>query len=219
MHYLIVEDEPVLQQTLAAFFQRQAKVTAVGTLAAATAAVQAHDFALLLLDLALPDGDGLAWLKDWRPLLTCKILVLTANDSENAVLQGLALADDYVVKPVSLRVLQARIAKLLPPAAITYHGVSLTSTTNTVTRYGQRVSLSANEYRLLAYLFAHPDAILTREQILAAVWDRQDAFVEDNTLTVTIKRLRQKLEDDPTQPQLIKTVRGMGYFLNGQEQK
>ena len=217
MDYLIIEDEPTLRQILATYFARRAAVTAVGSLAAATQAVQQQNYTLIILDLTLPDGDGLAWLQEWQPLLSSKILVLTANDSERTTLQGLALADDYVVKPVSLRILQARIAKLLPPATVTYHGVTLDSTARTVTYAGQPVSLSANEYRLLAYLFAHPNAILTREQLLAAVWDIQDAFVEDNTLTVAIKRLRQKLEAVPSQPQLIKTVRGMGYFLNGED--
>ncbi|ERL65307.1 response regulator transcription factor [Schleiferilactobacillus shenzhenensis] len=217
MAYLIIEDEPVLRQTLAAYFQPQTAVTAVPDLAGATAAVQSRDYTVILLDLTLPDGDGLAWLQTWRPLLSAKIVVLTANDSERTTLAGLALADDYIVKPVSLRVLQARLAKLLPPAVLTFRGVRLDPAARTVTRAGQRISLSANEYRLLAYLFTHPNAILTRDQLLAAVWDIQDTFVEDNTLTVAIKRLRQKLEADPARPQLIKTVRGMGYFLNAEK--
>lgn len=89
MDYLIIEDEPTLRQTLATYFARNAAVTAVGSLAAATQAVQQQNFTLIILDLTLPDGDGLAWLQEWQPLLSSKILVLTANDSERTTLQGL----------------------------------------------------------------------------------------------------------------------------------
>ncbi|WP_179395894.1 response regulator transcription factor [Lacticaseibacillus absianus] len=215
MRLLIVEDEPALRASMAAFFAPQATVQAVGTLAAASVAVGTGPEAIIL-DLALPDGDGLDWLREWRPHLTAKVVVLTANDAEPTQLAGLRLADEYVVKPVSLQVLAARLTRLWPAAPIRLGSVAVTLTTGTVTRAGAPVVLTATEWRLLAYLVTNRGQILSREQLMGALWDAREAYVADNTLTVTIKRLREKLEADPAHPQLIRTVRGMGYFVDEQ---
>ena len=201
MTYLIIEDEPALGKTLQTYFSRDEEVWLAATLAKATTIVKTEHPALIILDLGMPDGDGLAWLKRWRAYLTAKVIVLTANDDESTTIAGLDLADDYVVKPVSLKVLKARIA--------------LNLRTGQVTKNGKPVRLTSAEQRLLAYFFVNPNQILTREQLLAALWDTREQFVADNTLTVTIKRLREKLEDDPAKPTLIRTVRGMGYFIDG----
>ena len=215
MTYLIIEDEPALGKTLQTYFSRDEEVWLAATLAKATTIVKTEQPALIILDLGMPDGDGLAWLKPWRAYLTAKVIVLTADDDESTTIAGLDLADDYVVKPVSLKVLKARIAKQLPGESQQFGVVALNLRTGQVTKNGKPVRLTSAEQRLLAYFFVNPNQILTREQLLAALWDTREQFVADNTLTVTIKRLREKLEDDPAKPTLIRTVRGMGYFIDG----
>ncbi|WP_262314781.1 response regulator transcription factor [Lacticaseibacillus parakribbianus] len=213
MELLIVEDSQPLAASYATYLAPVARVTCVCTLAAASAAVTARPPDAVILDLALPDGDGLAWLTQWRPLLAAKVLVLTANDAEQAELTGLALAEDYVVKPVSLRVLAARLAKLVPPTALTLGDMTVNLSRAELSRDGQVIALSATEWRLVAYFAQNQGQLLTRAQLLAVIWDARDQVVSDNTLTVTVKRLREKLEADPAHPALIRTIRGMGYFI------
>lgn len=215
MNYLIVEDEPALGETLRAYLAKDGQALLATSLAQANERVAQISPDVIILDLSMPDGDGLTWLAQWRKHLTAKVIVLTANDEELTMLKGLRLADDYVVKPVSLRVLKARIAKQLPMTVQQFGAVSLNLATGQVTKNETAVVLTAAEYRLLAYFFANPNQILARDQLLAALWDTREQFVADNTLTVTIKRLREKLEDDPAHPTLIRTVRGMGYFIDG----
>ncbi|MCI1893687.1 MAG: response regulator transcription factor [Lactobacillus sp.] len=215
MKILIVEDEPGLRASMAAFFGSQHQVLEAGDLAAATTALTQSP-ELMILDLTLPDGDGLPWLQLWRPSLSAKVVVLTANDQESTELQGLKLADEYLVKPVSLRVLAARVAKLWPAADLQIGALSVDFAAHRVTRSGQPITLTAAEWRLFSYLVQNRGQILSREQIIASLWDTRDAFVADNTLTVTMKRLRDKLEPDPAKPQLLRTIRGMGYFLDAQ---
>ena len=215
MKILIVEDEPGLRASMAAFFGSQHQVLEAGDLAAATTALTQSP-ELMILDLTLPDGDGLPWLQLWRPSLSAKVVVLTANDQESTELQGLKLADEYLVKPVSLRVLAARVAKLWPAADLQIGALTVDLAAHRVTRSGQPITLTAAEWRLFSYLVQNRGQILSREQIIASLWDTRDAFVADNTLTVTMKRLRDKLEPDPAKPQLLRTIRGMGYFLDAQ---
>lgn len=215
MKILIVEDEPGLRASMAAFFGSQHQVLEAGDLAAATTALTQSP-ELMILDLTLPDGDGLPWLQLWRPSLSAKVVVLTSNDQESTELQGLKLADEYLVKPVSLRVLAARVAKLWPAADLQIGALSVDFAAHRVTRSGQPITLTAAEWRLFSYLVQNRGQILSREQIIASLWDTRDAFVADNTLTVTMKRLRDKLEPDPAKPQLLRTIRGMGYFLDAQ---
>ncbi|WP_203624671.1 response regulator transcription factor [Lacticaseibacillus sp. 866-1] len=215
MQLLIIENEPALRQSMVSFFAAQYRVTEAGTLGEASQAVAAGPDTIIL-DLTLPDGDGLAWLRTWRPHLTAKVLVLTANDQEQAELAGLQLADDFVVKPVSLAVLSARLGKFWPDAPVRLGDVTVNLVSGRVTKVGVPVALAATEWRLLKYLVQHRGQLVSREQLIAALWDAREAFVADNTLTVTIKRLREKLETKPTAPQLIRTIRGVGYFLNDQ---
>lgn len=215
MKILIVEDEPGLRASMAAFFASQHQVLEAGDLAAATTALTQSP-ELIILDLTLPDGDGLRWLQLWRPSLSAKVVVLTANDQESTELRGLKLADEYLVKPVSLRVLAARVAKLWPAADLQIGALTVDLAAHRVTRSGQAITLTAAEWRLFDYLVQNRGQILSREQIIASLWDTREAFVADNTLTVTMKRLRDKLESDPAKPQLLRTIRGMGYFLDAQ---
>lgn len=214
MQLLIIEDEAALAQSMAQYFAKDT-VQLAQTLAEASRAVQSQTPDAIILDLLLPDGDGIAWLRQWRPLIAAKVLVLTANDSEPTMLTGLKLADDYVVKPVSLRVLAARLAKLVPPERLMLGDLQVDLAAGQVQRAGQPVILSPIEWRLTAYFAQHQGVLLTRQQLIAVIWDVQEHYVSDNTLTVTIKRLREKLELDPEHPTLIRTIRGMGYFIDG----
>lgn len=152
MTYLIIEDEPALGKTLQTYFSRDEEVWLAATLAKATTIVKTEHPALIILDLGMPDGDGLAWLKRWRAYLTAKVIVLTANDDESTTIAGLDLADDYVVKPVSLKVLKARIAKQLPGESQQFGAVALNLRTGQVTKNGKPVRLTSAEQRLLSLI-------------------------------------------------------------------
>lgn len=134
MNYLIVEDEPALGETLRAYLAKDGQAVLATSLAQANERVAQISPDVIILDLSMPDGDGLTWLAQWRKHLTAKVIVLTANDEELTMLKGLRLADDYVVKPVSLRVLKARIAKQLPMTVQQFGAVSLNLATGQVTK-------------------------------------------------------------------------------------
>ncbi|WP_125608383.1 response regulator transcription factor [Lapidilactobacillus bayanensis] len=216
MNLLIVEDNQILLESMQQFFCHHFQVTGCRTLAEVNARLQKQSFDAIILDLSLPDGNGLIWLKQWQPFLTAKLLILTANDQEDAMISGLSLAADYVVKPTSLNVLQLRLQKLLPTAPQRLGDLEVDLSQRRVRRQGQIIPLTAIEWRLVAFFTANQEQLLSREQLLKVIWDAQDNFVSDNTLTVTIKRLREKLEHNPSQPQLIQTIRGMGYFIHGE---
>ena len=177
-------------------------------------------FDLVLLDLGLPDGSGYTLCKEIRTVGDTPIIILSARDEEASVVLGLDLgADDYITKPFRLRELISRMKAVLRrrgPAEVSDRTLScgdVTVFTQQAKAYknGHEVLLTALEYRLLLTLILNQGRVLTRGQILGSIWDVDEDFVNDNTLTVYIKRLREKLEDDPQNPTLIKTVRGLGY--------
>jgi DNA-binding response OmpR family regulator len=177
-------------------------------------------FDLVLLDLGLPDGSGYELCKEIRAAGDTPIIILSARDEEASIVLGLDLgADDYLTKPFRLRELISRMKAVLrrrgPVEAsdrtFTCGDVTVVTQQAKVYKNGRDVILTALEYRLLLALVANQGRVLSRAQILAQIWDVDENFVNDNTLTVYIKRLREKLEDDPQNPALIKTVRGLGY--------
>src|ERR1051325_2074913 len=177
-------------------------------------------FDLVLLDLGLPDGSGYALCKEIRAAGDTPIIILSARDEEASVVLGLDLgADDYITKPFRLRELISRMKAVLrrrgPVEAgdriLVCRDVTIFTQQAKVHKNGREVLLTALEYRLLLTLILNQGRVLTRSQILGSIWDVDEDFVNDNTLTVYIKRLREKLEDDPQNPALIKTVRGLGY--------
>jgi len=179
-------------------------------------------FDLVLLDLGLPDGSGYELCKEIRAAGDTPIIILSARDEEASIVLGLDLgADDYLTKPFRLRELISRMKAVLRRGAagaieasdrtLTCGDVTVVAQQAKVYKNGRDVILTALEYRLLLTLVANQGRVLTRSQILAQIWDVDEDFVNDNTLTVYIKRLREKLEDDPQNPALIKTVRGLGY--------
>ena len=177
-------------------------------------------FGLVLLDLGLPDGSGYALCKEIRAAGDTPIIILSARDEEASIVLGLDLgADDYITKPFRLRELISRMKAVLlrrgPVEAgdrtLACGDVTIFTQQAKVYKSGREVLLTALEYRLLLTLILNQGQVLTRNQILGSIWDVDEDFVNDNTLTVYIKRLREKLEDDPQNPALIKTVRGLGY--------
>lgn len=179
-------------------------------------------FDLVLLDLGLPDGSGYTLCKEIRAAGDTPVIILSAKDEEVNIIMGLDLgADDYITKPFRLGELISRIKAVLrrrQPAAfedrtLSYGGVQVVANQAKVFKNDQEVVLTAMEYRLLLTLLMHQGQVLSRDQIFAHLWDVNGDFVNDNTLTVYIKRLREKLEQDPKNPVLIKTIRGLGYKI------
>ena len=224
-HILLVEDDAAIVQGLRyALEQDGFAITALGTAAQARAALTAQGgagFDLLLLDIGLPDGSGLDLCRAARQKSNVPVIFLTACDDEANTVLGLDLgADDYIAKPFRLRELQSRIRAVLrrrgaAGGAVTLPGgIRVDTRRAEVTKNGAPVYLSALEYRLLLAFLAHPGQVLSRGQLLGAIWDAGGDYVNDNTLTVYVKRLRAKLEDDKNNAQpLITTVRGLGYRL------
>lgn len=178
-------------------------------------------FDLALVDVSLPDGNGFAVCTQIKQAQDIPVIFLTAFGDEASVVTGLNMgADDYITKPFRPRELVARIGSALrkagrTPTAFEIGGLSVDTASGTVKKGGAEVFLSALEYRLLLIFLCNPKSILTRERLLDELWDAAGEFVNNNTLTVYIKRLREKIEDDPADPKIILTVRGTGYRLGG----
>ena len=217
---LLVEDDDTITQGLRyALEQEGYALTTAATVVDTKAALQTPQrFDLLLIDLGLPDGSGFEVCRFARDKGDAAVIFLTARDDEGNTVLGLDMgADDYVTKPFRIRELQSRIRAVLRRRAGTAvtllpGGVRVDTKKAEVTRDNQLVPLSALEYRLLLVFLAHPGQVLTRSQLLSEVFDEGGNFVNDNTLTVYIKRLRARLET-PGGPALIATVRGLGYRL------
>ena len=180
-----------------------------------------HNPDLILLDIMMPNMDGYQFISQLRKESDVPVIMITAKQQEAEIVKGFDLgADDYITKPFRLRELISRMKAVLrrrgPVEAadrtLTCGGVTVVAQQAKVYKNGREVLLTALEYRLLLTLVANQGRVLTRGQILAQIWDVDEDFVNDNTLTVYIKRLREKLEDDPQNPALIKTVRGLGYM-------
>ncbi|MEO2259012.1 response regulator transcription factor [Paenibacillus polymyxa] len=221
---LLVEDDENLvfgiQYTLS---NEGYEVVVVGSLEEARQALQAKSIDLILLDVTLPDGSGYQLCSEIRVTSQVPIIFLTALDEEANVVAGLDLgADDYVTKPVRTKELISRIKAVLRRNNKGKQEVSLWISDNiqvrilegTVLKNNIEITLTALEYRLLLMLISHPKQICSRSSILNHLWDLSGDFIDDNTLSVHIRRLREKVEDIPAAPQYIVTVRGVGYKWN-----
>lgn len=227
-HILLVEDDPLIVESLSELLAREGyAVDAVDSQdRAIRAAIEPANpqaaVQLVLLDITLAQGNGLAVcgaIKQARPELP--VIFLTASDDEFTTVTGLTMgADDYIAKPFRPRELLARIAAALrrtqPARHIVHLGpIAIDTDRARVERDGTEVVLSAMEYRLLLLFATNPDKLITREAIRDALWNDAGTYIEENTLTVYINRLRNKIESDPTSPRLIQTVRGLGYKAQG----
>ena len=221
---LIVEDDSVIAEGLAyALLGEGFLVKRAACAADCKTLVADEKFDLILLDVGLPDGTGYELCKLIKAQSDTPIIFLTACDDEVNVVMGLELgADDYVTKPFRIRELITRIKTVLRragrnPAAdmLTIGNISINVSQAKVYKNKSEIFLTALEYRLLLTLAGHRGQVLSRNQLLEGIWDVSGDFVNDNTLTVYIKRLREKVEDNPNEPNMIKTVRGMGYKIGG----
>ncbi len=218
MQILLVEDDRTLVETLTEFLRREDFfVTAVDGQAEAIACAEEREFDLILLDVTLREGNGYAACRGIKAVRDIPVIFLTASADEFSVVTGLDLgADDYIAKPFRPRELVSRMKSVLRRAGKAQSVLRLGPVTVDVTkgvaqRNGEELFLTALEYRLLLLFASHPGQLFTRRQLLSELWDMAGEFVGDNTLTVYIKRLREKIEEDPQEPVLIRTVRGMGY--------
>lgn len=181
-----------------------------------------YKFDLALIDISLPDGNGFTVCTEIKQNLNIPVIFLTASGDEASVVTGLNMgADDYITKPFRPRELIARIQTALrrrEPSGTIFEtcGLSIDTASGVVKKHDMEISLSALEYRLLLIFINNPRQIITRSLLLDELWDAAGEFVNDNTLTVYIKRLREKIEDDPANPQIILTVRGTGYRLGAE---
>ncbi len=218
---LFVEDDTTIAMGVEYLLKQDGfQVSLAYRLEEARALLKRQPFDLVLLDLGLPDGSGYELCKEIRATGDTPIVILSAHDEETSIVLGLDLgADEYITKPFRLRELIARMKAVLrrrgPVEAgdrtLACKDVTVFTQKAEVYKNGREVLLTALEYQLLLILILNQGRVLTRSQILTQIWDVDEDFVNDNTLTVYIKRLREKLEDDPQNPVLIKTVRGLGY--------
>ncbi|MEY8391254.1 response regulator transcription factor [Lachnospiraceae bacterium 45-W7] len=221
-HILLVEDDRSIVTNLTEFLQKEDfSITAVDGQRKALQILEesAAEFDLILLDVSLADGNGFAICRAAKSSTDLPVIFLTASGDEYSVVTGLDLgADDYISKPFRPRELVSRIHNILrrygkANSVLEYKNLSADIVRGTVKKDGQEIILSALEYRLLLYFLNNQGIVLSRARLLEALWDIAGEFVNDNTLTVYIKRLREKIEKDPQNPQLIKTVRGLGYKM------
>lgn len=218
---LLVEDDPTLIRMLTSFLTSENfQVTAVTDQGAAAEAMAEASPDLALVDISLAEGNGFGVCAQAKAL-GIPVIFLTASGDEYSVVTGLDMgADDYISKPFRPRELISRIRSVLRRAGkrqsvIALGDLVIDTDKASVTRDGADLYLSALEYKLLLVFLNNRGQILTRDRLLEEIWDSAGDYVGDNTLTVYIKRLREKIEADPQNPALIKTVRGLGYRLEG----
>ncbi len=184
-----------------------------------------NNFSLYILDLTLPDGSGYEVCKKIKEKGDLPVIFLTAYDDEANVVMGLELGgDDYITKPFRLKELLARIKTVLrrynkdtADGILKISDIKINMNEAKVYKGTQEIILTAMEYRLLLIFINNRGTVLTRQRLLEDIWDVAGDFVNDNTLTVYIKRLRDKIEDNPAEPKIIKTVRGLGYILENEK--
>lgn len=218
----LVEDDKTISKNLILLLRSEGfTVSHASTQGEAVQMLAAGKFDMALVDISLPDGNGFAVCTEIKQTQGIPVIFLTASGDEASVVTGLNMgADDYVTKPFRPRELIARINAALrkadsEPSVFDRNGLVVDIASGIVKKNGNEVFLSALEYRLLLIFINNPGNIITRERLLDELWDAAGEFVNNNTLTVYIKRLREKIEDNPAKPQMILTVHGMGYRLGG----
>ena len=216
----LVEDDYAIAKHLKLLLDAEGfAVTHAATKKEAFEIFQSNRFDLALVDISLPDGNGFTICTEIKDAQNIPVIFLTASGDEGSVVTGLNMgADDYITKPFRPRELIARMKAALrksgsAPTAFHIGGLHVDIASGIVKKNGEDLFLSPLEYRLLLLFINNPQSIITRSRLLDELWDAAGEFVNDNTLTVYIKRLREKIEEDAANPQIILTVRGTGYRL------
>ncbi|SFA97485.1 DNA-binding response regulator, OmpR family, contains REC and winged-helix (wHTH) domain [Acetitomaculum ruminis DSM 5522] len=218
---LLVEDDESIVSSLSEYLSMEGfAIKNVSGQKAAIEMIKKELFDIVLLDISLKDGNGFSVCSSIKAQLDIPVIFLTASGDEGSIVAGFELgADDYVPKPFRPRELVSRIKNALRKYQNTGNEVKIDNVyvdmdKARVTKKGEELNLSALEYKLLVMFIMNRGKLLSRNQILEEIWDIAGDFVNDNTLTVYIKRLREKIEDDPKHPTIIKTIRGLGYRLD-----
>jgi DNA-binding response OmpR family regulator len=217
--FLVEDDQAIAKNLILLLRSERFTVIHAPTRGEALAALAANQFDLALVDISLPDGNGFTVCTEIKETQDIPVIFLTASGDEASVVTGLNIgADDYITKPFRPRELIARIRTALRKSGCSgsdfeVRELHVDTASGIVKKNGNEIFLSALEYRLLLVFINNPKSIITRGRLLDELWDAAGEFVNDNTLTVYIKRLREKIEDNPASPRIILTVRGMGYRL------
>ena len=221
---LLLEDDLSLINGLSFVFKKQGfELSIARTLKEAEGMWKDGKYDLLILDVSLPDGCGFEFCKKVRLISKVPIIFLTASDEETSIIMGLDIGgDDYITKPFKLGVFVSRINALLRRAnsfqamdtELQSNGIKVLLLQGQVFKNGVLLDLTAVEYKLLCLFMRNPNMVLTKEQILDKLWDCDGNYIDSSTLTVYMRRLRMKIEDNPSEPQMLRTVRGMGYKWN-----
>ncbi|MBY0758687.1 response regulator transcription factor [Sellimonas caecigallum] len=219
---LLVEDDRLIVENLTEYLKSEGfRVVSADGQRKAMEILEGQEFDLILLDVTLAQGNGYSVCTEVKAKYQIPIIFLTALDDEFSVVTGLDMgADDYISKPFRPRELVSRMRTVLRRSGKSQNvfsagDIRIDTEKGSVMRNGKEIFLSALEYRLLLVFFSHRGMVLTRTMLLEEIWDVAGEYVNDNTLTVYIKRLREKIEDCPQDPKIIKTVRGLGYKLEG----
>lgn len=221
---LLLEDDLSLVTGLSFALKKEGFALDVARTLAETGTIYADQkYDLLILDVTLPDGSGFDFCCKVRESSNVPILFLTASDEETNIIMGLDIGgDDYITKPFKLSVLLSRIHALLRRSnnfrsgetELESNGIKVLLLKGQVYKNGRLLDLTAAEYKLLCFFMQNPNIILSKEQILEKLWDCDGSFIDSSALTVYVRRLRMKIENDPGQPKMLLTVRGMGYKWN-----
>lgn len=217
---LLLEDDDSLNYSVSLKLKKEGyTVYSAFTVKEALSFYQNKNLSLIICDISLPDGSGLAFCSRVRRESNVLFLFLTALDAEEDIMAGYRQgADDYITKPFSLAALTAKVGALLKrfptdvPESIVSGDITLYPEEGRATKKDLDLSLTAKEYSLLTFFMENPMRILSRSQLLEAIWDIEGNFVDENTLSVNIRRLREKIEDAPSTPAILKNVRGLGYI-------
>lgn len=222
-----VEDDLSLITGLSFAMQKQGyQVTTARTSLEAKALWREDTYDLVILDVSLPDGSGFDLCQKIRKTSKVPIMFLTAMDEETDIIMGLDIgADDYITKPFKLAIFLSRIHALLQrydnfykeDTKLSSNDIQIQLLKGEVYKKGTLLDLTASEYKLLRLFMEHPNQVLSAEQILSSLWDCEEKYIDANTLTVYIRRLRTKIEDNPGEPKRIVTVRRMGYKWNTED--
>lgn len=215
---LVVEDDQIILDGIVFLLEKEGyHVDTAKNYINALNAIDRKYYDLAILDLGLPDGNGYDLCERMKKKQGSNVIFLTARDEEKDIVKGLDMGgDDYITKPFRIAELLSRIKAVLrrnsgQEKVLNLQDLIIYSLKGKVYRNNQEIFLSAMEYRLLLTFAANKNQILTRDQLLSNIWDISDDLVNDNTLTVYIKRLREKIEKDPQSPRIIITIRGIGY--------
>ena len=219
---LLVEDDRLIIENLTEFLKGEGfEVQYAEGQEKAMRLLEEQEFDLILLDVTLAQGNGYSACTQIKSRYEIPIIFLTALDDEFSVVTGLEMgADDYISKPFRPRELVSRMRTVLRRTGrnqkmLSCQDIRVDPVKGITTKKGEEVFLSALEYRLLLVFFQHRGMVMSRSMLLEEIWDIAGEYVNDNTLTVYIKRLREKIEDNPQEPKIIKTVRGLGYKMEG----